>query len=62
MPSFVVVVGNVVAEFEAGLFEAGEAAAVEQFGFEPAPEGLGLRVVLTVAAPAHALYGAVLRQ
>jgi hypothetical protein len=41
MPTLAVVVGNVVGKFEAGYLLAGKATAVEQFGLEPAPEGLG---------------------
>lgn len=50
MAALVVVLVDVVAEFEAGLFQAEKAAAVEQFGFEPASEDLGLGVVVAVAA------------
>jgi hypothetical protein len=58
--ALVVVVGYVLGQFQPGFFQAGEAAAVEQFGFEPAPERLGLGLVVAVAAPAHALRGPVL--
>ena len=50
-----VVLGHVVADFELGLGQAEVAAAVEQFGFEPAPERFGVGVVIEVAAPTHTL-------
>jgi len=59
MTSFGVVVGDVVADFEPGFGQAGEAAAVEQFGFEAAPKRFGVGVVVAVAAPAHASLGAM---
>ena len=59
MPPLGVVVGDVVADFELGFGQSGETAAVEQFGFEAAPKRFGVRVVITVAAPAHALPRAV---
>ncbi|MDB5233609.1 MAG: hypothetical protein JWR44_602, partial [Hymenobacter sp.] len=39
MPSFGVVIGDVVADFQPGFGQTGEAAAVEEFGFEAAPKG-----------------------
>jgi hypothetical protein len=46
---------EVVGDLQAGLFEAGKRAAVrQQFGFERAPAGLGLRVIIGVARPAIA--------
>ena len=42
MSAFSVVVGDVVADFEPGFGQAGEAAAVEQLGFEAAPNRIGV--------------------
>ena len=58
MPSFGVVVGVVVADFELGLGQAGKAPSVEQFGLEAASKRFGVGVA--VAAQAHALQGLVL--
>jgi hypothetical protein len=55
MPSFRVVVGDVVADFEFGFGQAWEAATVEYLGFEAAPKRFGVRIIVAVAAPAHAL-------
>ena len=60
MAALVVVVVDVVAEFEAGLSQAEKAAAVEQFGFEPALEELGLGVVVAAAASALRAHGLVI--
>nr|WP_231402867.1 hypothetical protein [Hymenobacter guriensis] len=49
MPPLGVVVGDVVADSELGLGQAGEVAAVEQFGFEAAPKRFGVGVVVAVA-------------
>ena len=62
-----IVVGPVVADFEIGLCQAGEAVAVEQFGFEAAAERCGVGrtrwgVVVGVVIPAHALDCAVAGQ
>ena len=59
MPPLGVVVGDVVADFELGFGQSGETAAVEQFGPEVALKRFSVRVVITVAAPAHALPRAV---
>ena len=59
MAPFSVVIGNVITDFEPRFGQAGETAAVEQFGLEAAPKGFGVRVVITVAAPAHALQRAM---
>lgn len=48
-----------VADFELGFGQTGEEAAVEQLGFEAAPEGFGVGVVIAVAALAHAGHGPV---
>ena len=37
-----VVIGDVVADFELGLGQAGEVAAVGQFGFKAAPKRFGV--------------------
>ena len=55
MPPLGVVLGDVVADFELGFGQAGEAAAVGQFGFEAAPKRFGVGLVVAVAAPAPAL-------
>jgi hypothetical protein len=47
--SFGVVVGDVVADFQLGFGQAGEAAAVEQFGVEAAPKRFGVGIVIAVA-------------
>ena len=59
MTPFGVVIGDVVADFEPDFGQAGEVAAVEQFGFEAAPKRSGVGVVVAVAASAHALHRAV---
>jgi hypothetical protein len=59
MAAFGVVIGDVVADFEPGFGQSRKAAAVEQFGFKAAPKRFGVGVVVTVAAPAHALPGTV---
>ena len=59
MPSLGVVIGDVVADFEPGFGQAGETAAVEQFGLATAPERFRLRVVVAVATSAHALQRAM---
>ena len=59
MPPFGVVVGDVVADFQLGFGQAGETAAVEQFGPEPTPKRFGVGVVVTIAAPVHALLNTV---
>jgi len=46
--SFGVVVGDVVADFKPGFGQAGEAAAVEQFGFEATPKRFSMGVVVAV--------------
>lgn len=56
MTSLGVVISDVVADFELGFGQPGEAAAIEQLGLETAPKRFGVRVVVAVAAPAHA-YG-----
>ena len=60
MSAFGVVIGDVVADFELGFGQARKAAAIEQFGFEAAPKGSSVGVVVAVAPPAHTLLGAVL--
>jgi len=46
---------EVVSDLQSGFFEAGKRAAMrEQFGFERAPAGLGLGVIIGVARPAKA--------
>ena len=60
MSPFGTVIGDVVADFEPGFGQPGEAATVEQFGLKAAPKRFGVRVVVAVAAPAHALLRAVL--
>ena len=50
-----------VADFELGFGQAGEAPAIEQIGLKTAPIRFGMRVIVAVAAPAHALLGAVMR-
>lgn len=57
----VLVLGNVMRQFQPRFCQAGKAATVEQFGFEPALKGLGLGVV-AVATPAPALLSAVLNE
>ena len=42
MTAFSVVVGDVVADFEPGFGQAGRATAVEQPGFEAAPNRIGV--------------------
>ena len=49
MSAFGVVVSDVVADFELGFGQAGEVTAVEQLGFEAAPERFGGGVVVAVA-------------
>ena len=53
MAPFGVAVGDVVADFELGFGQAGEAAAVEQFGFEATPKRFSMGVVVAVTPPAH---------
>lgn len=49
---------EVVGDLQTGLFEAGKRAAVgEQFGFERAPAGLGLGIIVGIAQPAIAGQG-----
>ena len=55
MATFSVVIGKVGADFEFGLRRTREAVVIEQFGLEAAPKGLGVGVVLAVAAPAYVL-------
>ena len=59
MASLGVVISDVLADFEPGFGQAGEAAAVEQFGLEVAPKRFGVGVVVAVAAPVHVGHGAV---
>jgi len=59
VPPFSIVIGDVMADFQARFGEVAEAAAVEQFGLEAAPKGLGGRIIIAVAAPTHALHGLV---
>jgi len=54
-----VVISDIVTDFQPCLSQVAEAAAVEQFGFKQTPKRLGVGVVVTVAAPAHALHGLV---
>ena len=62
MPSFGVVTGNVVADFEFGLGRPGKAAAGGQLGLETALKRFDVGVVVAVTASAHALLGSVTRQ
>jgi len=55
MPPLGVVIGDVVADFELGFGQSRKTAAVEQLGLEAAPKRFGVRVIVAVAAPAHAL-------
>jgi hypothetical protein len=46
---------EVVGHLQAGLFETGKRATVrQQFGFERAPTGLGLGIIIGIARPAIA--------
>ena len=67
MSAFGVIIGEIMADFQARFAQTAEAAAVEYFNFEAAPKGFGVGVVVAVAlpgttAPAHALPGPVPRQ
>ena len=59
VPTFGIVVSDVMADFEPGFGQAREMAAVEQFRLEAAPKGLGLGVVVAVAAAALRTHGPV---
>ena len=61
MPPLGVVVDEVMADFKLGFGYARDATAVEQLGFEAAPRqfGMGMGVVVAVAAPADTLRCAV---
>ena len=49
---------EVVGDFQAGLFERGKGGVEgQQLGFERAPAGFGLGVVVRVAGPAEAGHG-----
>jgi len=52
----------VIGDSQAGFGQAGKAAAVEQFGFEAAPKGFGVGIVVAVAAPTHTLLSPVAGQ
>jgi len=47
----------VIADFQLGFSQAGEAATVEQFGVESASKWFGERIIVVVAAPVYTLYG-----
>ena len=54
-----VAVSDGMSAFQARFFQAGEASAIQQFGFEPIPKGPSVGIVVAVAAPTHAGPGAV---
>jgi hypothetical protein len=49
LPAFGVVIGEIMAAFQSGFGELGEAAAVEQFGFKSAPKGFSVGIIVAVA-------------
>jgi len=55
VPPFSIVIGEVMADFQACLGYVAEAAAGEQFSFEPTLKRLGVGVIVAVIPPAHAL-------
>jgi len=61
MSPFSVVMSEVMADFQPGFNEVAEAAAIEQLGFEAAPKGFGMRIIVAIAASAHALHDLVAR-
>jgi hypothetical protein len=61
MSALRIVIGEVMADFQARFREVAEAAAVEQLGLKPTPKGLSVGVIVAVAPAAHALHGLVAR-
>lgn len=61
MPPFGVVIGEMMADFQACFAELAEAGAGEQFGFGPAPKGFSVGIIVAVTPPAHDLLRLVTR-
>jgi hypothetical protein len=59
VPPFGVVISGIVADFQARLAQVAEAAAVEQFGFEPTSKKLRVGVIIAISPAAYALHGLV---
>jgi hypothetical protein len=49
MPTFGVVIGEIMADFQSGFGELSQTAAVEQFGFKSAPQGFSVGIIVAVA-------------
>ena len=62
MASFGIESNPMVSDFKFGFGQAVKIADVEKFGFEAASKAIGVRVVVAVAAPAHALPNALTRK
>jgi hypothetical protein len=50
MPPFNVVLGRLIAKFQLGLGEFGEAAAIKQLGFETASRGFSVGIIVAIVA------------
>ncbi|MDF7815738.1 hypothetical protein [Hymenobacter sp. YC55] len=54
MATFGIVIGDIVADFEFGFGQTWKASAIEQLGFQRAPTGFRVGVVIAIAPSAHA--------